>query len=142
MIRCFNLGDIESIIELERKLLGTTLGESYFKMAYDNEFNYIYVYEQNNNIIGYVSFSVDGEIAEMLNFCVDEKHQGKGIGKALYLNAEEEFKNKNASSVILEVNRINHNAINVYTKLGFKEISIRKGYYSDGNDALVLQKLL
>ncbi|MBO5711863.1 MAG: ribosomal protein S18-alanine N-acetyltransferase [Acholeplasmatales bacterium] len=142
MIRYFNASDVKRIIELEKKLLGTTLGESYFEMACGNEFNYIYVYEKQGEVVGYISFTFDGEIAEMLNFCVDEKEQGKGIGKKLYLHAEEEFKNKNASSVILEVNRTNHNAINVYTKIGFKEISIRKGYYSDGNDALVLQKLL
>ena len=142
MIRYFNVNDVSQIIELERELLGTTLGESYFEMACGNDFNYIYVYEQNNKVVGYISFTFDGEIAEMLNFCVDKLYQGKWIGKALYLHAEEEFISEGAGSVILEVNRTNINAINVYTRLGFKEISVRKGYYSDGNDALVLQKLL
>ena len=68
MIRRFKLSDIESIIRLEKKLLGTTLGDSYFKMAYENEFNYIYVYEDESDVIGYISFSFDGDIAEMLNF--------------------------------------------------------------------------
>ena len=142
MIRYFSVNDVSRIIELEKKLLGTTLGETYFEMACGNEFNYIYVSEIDGLVVGYISFTFDGEIAEMLNFCVDEAYQNQGIGKALYLHAEKEFIDQNASSVILEVNRINNKAIKVYSNLGFKEISIRKGYYKDGNDALVLQKLL
>ena len=53
-----------------------------------------------------------------------------------------EFESLKGSSIILEVNSQNYNAIKLYEKQGFKQISKRKAYYSDGNDALVLQKLL
>lgn len=142
MIRKFNLNDIDKIIELEKDTLGTTLGETYLKDAYTNQFNYIYVYELNFNIVGYISYTFDEEIAEMLNFCVDKSMQNKGIGTKLLNYTIKEFENLKGSSIILEVNSINDNAIKLYKKMGFKQISKRKAYYSDGNDALVLQKLL
>ena len=142
MIRKFNLDDIPYIIKLEEKMLGTTLGEIYLKDAYTNPFNYIYVYEIDGVVVGYISYTFDEEIAEMLNFCVDDTMQNKGIGTQLLKYSIEEFRTKNGSSIILEVNSKNSNAINLYQKNGFKQISKRKAYYSDGNDALVLQKLL
>lgn len=142
MIRRFNLLDIKRIVELENKMLGTTLGESYLNDAYTNSFNYIYVYENDNEIVGYISYSFDGDIAEMLNFCVDRNMQNKGIGTKLLSYTISEFESLNGSSIILEVNSQNNNAIKIYQKMGFKQISKRKAYYSDGNDALVLQRLL
>ena len=142
MIRKFNLDDISNIIELELELLGTTLGETYLKDAYTNPFNYVYVYELNGKIVGYISYTFDEEIAEMLNFCVDKSMQNKGIGTSLLNYSIAEFESLKGSSIILEVNSQNYNAIKLYEKQGFKQISKRKAYYSDGNDALVLQKLL
>ena len=142
MIRKFELADIAKIIDLENELLGTTLGESYLNDAYTNPFNYIYVYEMDNEIVGYISYSFDEEIAEMLNFCVDGSKQNKGIGTDLLNYTIAEFEALNGSSIILEVNSVNNKAIKLYEKMGFKQISKRKAYYSDGNDALVLQKLL
>lgn len=142
MIRKFNLDDISSIIKLEQELLGTTLGENYLNDAYTNPFNYIYVYELDNEIVGYISYTFDEEIAEMLNFCVDKSVQNKGIGTSLLNYSINEFESLKGASIILEVNSQNLNAIKLYKKFGFKQISKRKAYYSDGNDALVLQKLL
>lgn len=142
MIRRFNLDDVSKIVKLENELLGTTLGESYLNDAYTNPFNYIYVYELDNEIIGYISYSFDGDIAEMLNFCVDKTKQNKGIGTELLTYTIDEFERLNGSSIILEVNSQNINAIKLYEKMGFKQISVRKAYYSDGNDAKVLQRLL
>lgn len=142
MIRNFELNDIAKIVNLENELLGTTLGESYLKDAYTNPFNYIYVYEIDNEIVGYISYSFDSDIAEMLNFCVDGSKQNKGIGTELLKYTINEFESLNGSSIILEVNSQNSKAIKLYEKMGFKQISIRKAYYSDGNDAKVLQRLL
>ncbi len=142
MIRRFNLEDISKIVKLEQELLGTTLGESYLNDAYNNPFNYIYVYELDEKIVGYISYTFDEEIAEMLNFCVDKAMHNNGIGTSLLNYSINEFENLKGSSVILEVNSQNINAIKLYQKMGFKQISKRKAYYSDGNDALVLQKLL
>ena len=128
MIRKFCLDDITKIIKLEQELLGTTLGENYLKDAYTNPFNYIYIYEMNGEIVGYISYTFDEEIAEMLNFCVDKTMQNKGIGTELLNHSINEFENLKGSSIILEVNSQNNNAIKLYQKMGFKQISKRKAY--------------
>ena len=49
------------------------------------------------------------------------------------------FKDR-AKSCTLDVRKSNLRAINVYNKLGFKEIYVRKAYYNDGEDDIVMKK--
>ena len=50
-------------------------------------------------------------------------------------------KNINISQINLEVNSNNTIAINLYKKFGFKQVGLRKNYYSNG-DALLFSKVI
>ena len=39
----------------------------------------------------------------------------------------------------LEVKATNARAIALYSKLGFKQVGLRKGYYDDGTDAILME---
>ena len=55
--------------------------------------------------------------------------------------AFEKARELGASKMTLEVRVSNHQAQNLYRKLGFVERGIRKGYYTDTNeDALIMWK--
>ena len=41
---------------------------------------------------------------------------------------------------MLEVNVTNQTAVNFYQKFGFKIIHVRKNYYSDNNDAYIMER--
>ena len=140
MIRKINSADIKRIVELELSTLGTTLGEEMLEGELNNPFSYIYVYEEDNRLIGYISFSFDGDIAEMLNFSVDNNYQGRGIGNKLLTYTLDIFKKLNAKTSILEVRESNNRAIGLYSKHGYKLIHTRKNYYSNNENALVLEK--
>ena len=140
MIRAYNLLDIDRIVELEVETLGTTLGRDMLEGELNNPFSYIYLYEEDSKVLGYISFSFDGDIAEMLNFSVDNDYQGRGIGSKLLSFMLDLFKEKGALTSILEVRDSNSNAIKLYNKFGYNLIHKRKGYYSNGEDALVLEK--
>ena len=51
------------------------------------------------------------------------------------------LKEKKASTMILDVREGNNKAIHVYEKYGFKQISVRKAYYKNNDNALILQKI-
>lgn len=140
MIRAYNSSDIDRIVALELSTLGTTLGREMLEDSLNNPFSYIYLYEEDNKILGYISFSFDGDIAEMLNFSVDKDYQKRGIGSRLLSYMLDLFASKGAKSSILEVRDSNIRAISLYNKFGYTLIHKRKGYYSNGEDALVLEK--
>mgnify|MGYP003306869930 CR=1 FL=1 len=49
-------------------------------------------------------------------------------------------KKEDFNRIMLEVNENNNEAIRLYTKLGFKEISFRERYY-DEDTALIMEKV-
>ena len=140
MIRRYNKSDINEIIKLEESLLHTTLGENILIDRLDDENFYIYVYE-DFGILGYISSYFDGETLEILNFCVDEQYQRKGIGSMLLDEVINKAKLNGGRHVILEVNQTNEKGVSFYFKKGFKVISVRRGYYK-GIDGLLMEKIL
>ncbi len=140
MIRLYNKKDIQSIVALEMDTLGTTLGSEMLEDNLSNSMSHFYVYEDKNEIIGYISISFDGEQGEILNFAVNKRYQHNGIGTKILAYAMNILHSKGAKSFILEVRESNIGAISLYEKFGFKRISLRKNYYSNNENALVYLK--
>lgn len=138
MIRPATINDLEAIVELELSTLNTTLGIEMLKNSLSNDMSYIYVLD-NDGIIGYISLVFDSFDVEILNFCIAKEQQNNKLGTKLLDFIINEFKSKNALSIILEVRQSNSKAIHVYDKMGFKHIFTRTGYYSNGENALLLK---
>lgn len=93
----------------------------------------------DKEIIGYISFSYIFDI-EIESVIVKSSYQRQGIG-TLLLNYIFKFAKENKiNNVFLEVRKSNIGAISLYRKLGFSNISIRKKYYENAEDALILKK--
>ena len=74
---------------------------------------------------------------DILSIYVEEKYRKKNLGSSLL----EELINNNRylkQSIMLEVSTNNTPAINLYKKMGFQIINIRKKYYENG-DAYVMK---
>ncbi len=70
---------------------------------------------------------------------VDSRYQRRGIGRAL-LHACENTLGVPRSRLTVRLS--NHGAIAMYEKDGYKSIDLWKGYYNDGEDALLMEKEL
>ena len=95
-----------------------------------------WVIGKDDVVVGYCMIRFDSGEFHLLNMAVDTSYQMKGLGTKL-LN---HFLNNIHldSSVFLEVKQGNFPAINLYLEAGFEELDIRKKYYSDGADAVVM----
>jgi ribosomal-protein-alanine N-acetyltransferase len=71
---------------------------------------------------------------------VDKEQRRAGIGSSLLKKVFEEAQTDGVKRVMLEVRESNLPAINLYRKFGFKDLSTRKKYYQDGENALVMEK--
>ena len=135
-IRTLEKQDIDKVVYLETTFLGETLGKEILESELDSKITKFYVATINNEVVGYIGrYEYVGEV-EILNFVVDEDYQRQGIGQMLFDKMLNEIKEIN--KITLEVRRSNQKAINFYYKNGFKEIHVRKNYYKNGEDALVL----
>ncbi len=68
---------------------------------------------------------------------VDSRYQRRGIGRALLHACEKKL---GVPRSRLTVRLSNHGAISMYEKDGYKSIDVWKGYYNDGEDALLMEK--
>lgn len=103
-----------------------------------NPFANYYLYIDNDEIVGFIHFDIIYERAELIQINVLKEHQNKHIGSKMmdYMINTCKEKTKN---ITLEVNKNNEKAINLYRKYGFKEKTIRKGYYN-GTDGILMEK--
>lgn len=142
MIRKLELKDIEKIVKLEEDIFGESLGYEMLSEEIDNPLIWFRVIEVNNDVIGYIGgyfFMEDGEI---LNFLIQEEYQHLGYGTQLFNSIMDEASLIGIKRVTLEVRRSNQKGLNFYKKHNFKEISVRKHYYKNGEDAIVMMKEL
>ena len=104
----------------------------------ENEIAHSFVFELDKKIIGYAVCWYYFEELHIGNFAIHPDFQGKGLGTILF---ERIFNTFNDYKVAyLEVRKNNLAAIKLYNKFGFKETYSRKGYYSNGEDAIVMVK--
>lgn len=87
-----------------------------------------------NNIVGYVIMLKTDASYELIKIAIIEKMRNKSIAKL----ALEEFINHHKTNIYLEVSKNNIYAIKLYESIGFKKINIRKNYYKDNSDAIIM----
>jgi ribosomal-protein-alanine N-acetyltransferase len=130
LIRKASLDDLQTIVDLENKVFGHTLGYAFLKQELlENEFSRMYVYTKNNQIIAYLSYRQIDTNADILNFLVDTPFQNQGIGKSLFEHVLLDMKEDGVNSLVLEVRTSNERAIYFYKKYGATIVTTIKNYY-------------
>lgn len=139
-VRKMEFRDIKKVVELEEKYLLESLGEKLLASELSEKNNGVsfYVIENDDVVIGYIGRYYFFQEAEVLNFVVDDSYQRQGYGQKLFDKMVEDM--KDVKKITLEVRASNIKGINFYTKNGFKQVGVRKKYYKNGEDALLLLK--
>jgi ribosomal-protein-alanine N-acetyltransferase len=94
--------------------------------------------ETDAEIAGYVVFWVLLEEAQLLNIAVDLPYRGRGIAKEMLRCVVNQAVKAGAKRVTLDVRRTNAAAIQLYQSAKFAITQVRKGFYSDGEDAYLM----
>lgn len=97
----------------------------------------IYNYMDGDKVLGYLEIRLVDGVIDIMNLFVNEEDRKKGIATSLMnemMNSEE------YNRIMLEVNENNHEALKLYNKLGFKEISLRDRYYGE-DTAIIMEKV-
>lgn len=90
-------------------------------------------------ITGFVGLWMMVDEAHIINIAVRSCFKGKGIGELLLISGIDMANKLKAQVVTLEVRVSNKVAQNLYTKYGFNQVGLRKGYYTDNKeDALIM----
>ena len=111
-----------------------------YKDNYDpiiNDYTKVYAYKIDNKYVSFIVTQILYENAEIIDIYVMPDYRRRGIAKELMNKI---INDKEVKNITLEVNINNKNAILMYNSLGFKETTLRKGYYN-GEDAFLMLKV-
>ena len=97
----------------------------------------LWIYEVNNDVVGFIIDMRHKDEISLLNIAIHKCLQGMGHGLKMLKKYINSLSDK--YSIYLEVNKNNIKALNMYTKLNFERISIRKSYSTEGGDAINMQ---
>lgn len=103
-----------------------------------NDYTFILAYKIEEKYIGFLIYQLLYENAEIIDIYVEDEYRNRGIGKTLI---NKMLENDTIEKVTLEVKKDNNLGIMLYNSLGFKPVSIRKGYYNGVDGILMLKEV-
>jgi len=99
----------------------------------------IWCAQEGEKLIGFIVLCGAAGQWEVLNLAVSAAYQRQGIATALMRHA---LAAVNHAQVTLEVSTANQAAQALYNKMGFVILGVRKKFYKDGTDALIMGNVL
>ena len=126
---------IKQIFNYEKEIFkNSAFNKSYIETLIKGDNSFVYVYLIKDKICGYLMVLDSIDVYEILAIATIEEYRNNGIAQELL----DKIKTKD---IFLEVRESNQVAINFYKKNKFKEISVRKNYYSEPNENAIIMKL-
>lgn len=117
--RLFEIEQAAHLVPWSRGTLLNNQGERYVNLKL----------EIDGKIVAFAICQTVLDEATLFNIAVDPKFQGKGYGKRLLSELILQLKQQGVRTLWLEVRESNRPAQQLYTALGFNEVTIRKNYY-------------
>jgi len=136
--------DIPEILAIERECFVEPWGEEVFVQTIEWTPFSFFVAMADGKIRGFVVGCLENTVSAVYghvsNLGVTAAYRGKGLGRLLVSRLERQFVLEGAEGALLEVRVSNTDAQQFYHRLGYREAFLLSGYYSNGEDALVMMK--
>jgi [ribosomal protein S18]-alanine N-acetyltransferase len=139
--RDMTLEDVPAVDALEQRLFPADAWPLHMFLAEltQPETRRYLVAESDGDIVGYAGLMCIEPVADVQTIAVVPEFEGRGIGAALLTRLIGEARFRGAADVLLEVRADNPRAQQLYVRFGFEQIHVRRRYYRDGVDALIMR---
>lgn len=158
VVRVMDRGHIPGVLEIERASYPAPWSESAFTNELTSVTSVAIVAlaevtgetrdteesaETGGKVAGYLVGWIVADQVHIANIAVTAGHRRRGAGILMMNWLLEESVRRGCTSSSLEVRESNRAARTMYTRLGYRAVAIRKGYYSNPReDAVVMLKTL
>lgn len=143
IFRPMQAGDLDAILQIEPTIYSHPWTRGNFSDSLKAG-HVAWVMLLDNAVVGYSLMSVVLDEAELLNISIAAPYQKQGHGYTLLAQMLDSAKARNVTHLFLEVRKSNISAIALYEKMGFVEVSVRRGYYpsTEGREDAVIMRLI
>lgn len=142
--RFFKKEDLSNITEIENESFVDPW--SHDQLVSDivyNPYLKIIVAVNENIVVGFVIYLITFNTSTIYQIATRKEYRNKGIASSLLNEMEKTFIKEGEDKVefvTLEVRKSNLAAQNLYKKNGYEKITIKKNYYTNGEDAIYMVK--
>ena len=112
--------------------------EGILKSELENPNSRYIVAKQDNEIVGFAGIWISVDDVHITNIVTRKDKRNQGIGSLLLEKLINLAKETKLASLTLEVNENNSSAIHLYEKFGFSKLGIRKKYYNNQDNAIIM----
>lgn len=132
------LEDIETISPIFNTEFDEFWNINNLKSDFENPNSTYLVAKLDDEIVGFAGFLKICDEANIMNIVTKINKRRLGFGSKLLQALISSSKEQNCTSITLEVNEHNDPAIKLYEKYNFKRIGLRKKYYNNTDDAILM----
>jgi len=137
------IDDLESIKNVLLENFDDFWNYQVFKNELANPNSKYIVAKKNTEIVGFAGIWKAVDVIHITNIVTKKNFRHQGIGTMMLKKLIELSKlEQDISSITLEVNSSNKSAQKLYEKFGFKIEGLRKKYYNNIDDAIIMTKQL
>jgi [ribosomal protein S18]-alanine N-acetyltransferase len=137
-------GDIHSVMDIESGGQNITWTREMVlrELGHEHGFNYGVNSLDSKKLRSYILCRFFMEELHIHRLCTLPAHRRRGYAVALLEHALAAARSRGAKKAMLEVAASNAAAVALYIRAGFSTDYVRKKYYPDGDDALVMSRYL
>ena len=117
-------------------------GRQTFEKELENKIAFYVVAEEEGEVLGYAGLWNMCGSADIMNVGVLKNRRRQGIAEEMLRELLRYCCEKDIFEINLEVRVSNAPARQLYSKLGFCEVAVRKGYYDGKEDGIFMKKVL
>ena len=136
--------DLDEILRIEKASFSMPWTEAHFRgpLRGKEGTGTVAGVKEVGRLAGYISWIRVADEVHILNLAVDPPMRRSGLGRAMLRQVLDDETQAGARIATLEVRAGNQGAIRLYASEGFKELALRKNYYTDtGEDAIVMGRM-
>lgn len=146
----FQCPDLDRFASLYREIFPEkNITSAVVKNIIQNEPALIYLFEmeeeknsESDHLIGFLYCWKDVDEIQIIDMGVLKKYRRQKFGSKILSYLFKEVSKHRLSKISLEVRSDNQAALGLYDKMGFVRTGQRQQYYSDGCDAILMDKLV
>jgi len=143
MVRKLTGHDLNELMVIENDSFSMPWSRQSYENELKNQWAEYLVCDWGGELAAFGGMWTVYEESHITNLAVAKKYRGRGLGRVLMQELERLARAKRANRILLEVRPSNTPALDMYKKLGYIPISVRREYYEDNReDALVMIKHL
>lgn len=104
----------------------------------------LFFWKKGSEYLGFALFGLvpGDETAHLLKICLLPEVRGQSDALSFWKEMTMVLKGRQVTAIFLEVEEKNQRAQSFYKKVGFQHLRTVKAYYSDGENALLMQSTL